>query len=160
MLPSILVLLLSLLAGGLQIGMALSLQDNLFADVSTACPNGAATTYQTAIDLQIAASSLNDFQPDYLQVEIVVPTFTTSQLGDTQTIIVSLLTSDTSDLSSGSPTTLAVFPTFTGASGAGAAGATYYVRLPTTCKKYLGVKVVKTGASNASTANITTKLKF
>lgn len=135
------------------------MQDASLADVSHTMPNGAATTYSSTFDLGIKASSPNDFLAQ-CELEIVVPNFTTTQLGDTQTITISVMTSDTSDLSTGSPVVLGSFPVYTGAGGAGATGGTLRFRPPTDVLRYIGTRAVKTGASNASTATVTNKLRF
>ena len=117
--------------------------------VTKALPNGAATTNSDAIDL--GTSTRGDFLAN-CEVLMTAPALTTGELGDTQTIIYTL--QHDTDPAFGTVTDLAPnVITQTGAGGIGAVGATYRLRLPTTVKRYIRMKQVKTGATNASTSS-------
>lgn len=121
---------------------------------SLALPNGAATTNSSGIDL--GNSDRGDFTAD-CEVVVTIPTLTTGQLGDTQTITYSLRHDD--DSAFGSDAELQQLAVQTGAGGAGAAGSTVRVRLPSNVARYLRLRAVKTGASNASTGSATLSLR-
>lgn len=121
-----------------------------------ALPNGANTTNGTGFDLEHGA--LGGFFAD-AEIVINAPALTTGELGDTQTITYSLRHSDAADFS-GDSELLGNLIVQTGAGGAGAAAAEKRVRLPSNVKRYVRARAVKTGASNASTANATTKMVF
>jgi hypothetical protein len=122
-----------------------------------ALPNGAATT-QSATGIDLGLSSRSDFLAEG-EVLVTAPTLTTGELGDTQTITYSLEHDDAVGFG-----TVATIPGFavvavqTGAGGAGAAGAIIRVRLPSSVKRYVRLKTVKAGASNASTKSATFEL--
>jgi hypothetical protein len=120
-----------------------------------ALPNGAATTNGTGIDL--ANSTRGEFVAE-CEAVVTAPALTTTQLGDGQTIAYHLY-HDTA-VGFGTETLIATLGTQTGAGGAGAAAAEYRLRLPSTVKRYLRLKTVKTGASNASTADAMLELAF
>lgn len=121
-----------------------------------ALPNGAATTNSTGIDLE--SNPGGSFVAD-TEVVINAPALTTTEIGDTQTITYSLRHSDAADFS-GDSELLGGLIVQTGAGGAGAAAAEKRVRLPSDVKRYVRLRAVKTGASNASTASATAKLVF
>lgn len=116
---------------------------------SFALPNGAATTNSAGIDL--ANSTKGDFVADG-ELVVNAPACTTGQLGDTQTLTYSVRHDDAADFSTDAELMPAVIVQ-TGAGGAGAAAAEKRLRLPTNVKRYVRVRCVKTGASNASTAS-------
>ncbi|MBN2584997.1 MAG: hypothetical protein JXL80_18190 [Planctomycetes bacterium] len=118
-----------------------------------ALPAGALTSYSTGIDL-----GLGDVLADF-EVKITAPALAVGQLADTTTVKYSL-EMDT-DSAFGSPTTLyGDLITQTGAGGAGAAEATATVRVPVDVEPYLRLKMVKTGAADASGASGTLELLF
>ena len=122
--------------------------------VTQALPNGAASVTSTAFDLE---SGTNGSFLANVEIEVTIPALTTSQLGDTQTITYILESAAASGF--GTIVTLnAGFHTQTGDGGAGDVGATKRLRLPSNVARYVRVKATKTGASNASTANMTVKL--
>lgn len=116
---------------------------------SFALPNGAATTNSAGIDL--ATSNRGDFVAD-CELVVNAPACTTGQLGDTQTLTYSVRHDDNADFSTDSELMPAVVVQ-TGAGGAGAVAAEKRLRLPLNVKRYVRVRCVKTGASNASTAS-------
>lgn len=141
---------LCLLLPMLALGMTFALKDKSLI-ITTALPNGAASTSSTGIDL--VAGTVGDNLAD---VEFVVeaPALTTSQLGDGQTITYIVETDN--DSAFGSATTvISSLILQTGAGGAGDGAETARFRLPSNCERYVRVKATKTGASNASTASFT-----
>ena len=128
-------------------GAILGLGDKLLT-VTTALPNGAASTTSTAIDLLSTAEFLAD-----VEFEVYVPALTVTQLADTQTITYIVETCAESGFSS--PTTfITSLGVQTGAGGAGCAEMRKRFRLPTTTLRYVRIKATKAGASNASTASM------
>ena len=123
---------------------------------SFALPNGANTTNSTGIDLESTPSG--SFVAD-TEIVINAPALTTGELGDTQTITYSLRQSANADFS-GDSELLGGLIVQTGAGGAGAAAAERRVRLPTNVQRYVRLRAVKTGASNASTKSGTMKMVF
>jgi hypothetical protein len=119
-------------------------------------PNGANTTNSNGIDLESQPGG--SFVAD-TEVVINAPALTTGQLGDTQTITYSLRHSPNADFS-GDSELYGGLIVQTGAGGAGAAAAERRVRLPTNVHRYVRLRAVKTGASNASTASGSMKLVF
>jgi hypothetical protein len=141
---------LTLLAFG-ALGMAGFATKDAQLTKTKALPNGAATTNSDPIDL--GATSRSDFVADH-EVLISAPALTTTELADTQTIKYTL--EHDSDSAFGGAATVPGFAdviTQTGAGGAGAAAATHRGKLPTNVKRFIRLKQVKTGASNASTSS-------
>lgn len=139
---------------GAMLGAGFLLKDKLLR-ATHALPNGAATTNGGGIDLG------TDTRSDFVaQCEAVVtaPALTTTQLGDTQTITYYLYHDTAAGF--GTETLLATLGVQTGAGGAGAATAEYRTKLPSNVKRYVRLKTVKAGASNASTASATFELAF
>ena len=131
--------------------MPFQLKDKLLL-LTTALPNGAATTVSSGIDIRPVSTKDDLVAP--CDFEVVIPALTTGQLADTQTITYSVEIDD--DVAFGSPTVyISSLAVQTGAGGAGAAGVTRRFALPSTSERYVRVKAVKTGASNASTASMT-----
>ena len=118
-------------------------------------PNGAATTVTDGIDTQNSARG--SFQAN-TEVLVEAPLLGATPLPDTQTITYQLF-HDTA-VGFGSETLLATLGVQTGAGGAGAAAATFRIRLPTTVKRYVRAKAVKTGAANASASAAAVSLRF
>lgn len=136
------------------LGTGFLLKDALLRSTH-ALPNGAATTNGAGIDL--ANSTRGEFVAE-CEAVITAPALTTGELGDGQTIAYHLY-HDTA-VGFGSETLIATLGTQTGAGGAGAAAAEYRIKLPSTVKRYLRLKTVKTGASNASTKSAILELAF
>lgn len=142
-------------AGTLAVGMAFSVPDALLV-VTKALPNGANTIYSDGFDL---GHGLAGDLVANVELKLTCPALTTGELADTQTITYSL----EHDTASGFGTT-ATIPGYaqlavqTGAGGAGAAAQVITVRLPVDVKRYVRVKAVKAGASNASTKSLTAEL--
>ncbi len=111
-----------------------------------AAPAGALTSYSTGMDL--GNSARGDLVAG-MEILVSAPAQTVGRLPDTQTIAYSLQMDH--DSAFGSPTDiLGTLITQTGAGGAGAVAATAQVRLPVHCERYLRLKMVKTGAADAS----------
>lgn len=146
-------------AGSMAVGMTLSNSYNVgdkLLQVTRALPNGAANVTSTSIDLGHGANGGNLADHEFL---IEAPAVNTTQLPNAQTLIYDVVTSDNADLSS--PTTAVTAAlTQTGAGGVGAAAASQRVRLPTDCKRYVGLKCTKSGAGDASGSEATFSLKF
>lgn len=123
---------------------------------SVTLPNGANTTNSNGIDLEHGAQG--EFLAD-AEFLIEAPALTTGELGDTQTITYSLRQSNAADFS-GDSEVLGGLIVQTGAGGAGAAAASKRVRLPSDVQRYVRLRAVKTGASNASTKSGSLKLLF
>lgn len=136
------------------LGAGFLLKDKLLRTVH-ALPNGAATTNGAGLDLGLTTRS--EFVAE-LEAVVSSPALTTGELGDGQTITYHLY-HDTA-VGFGSETLLATLGTVTGAGGAGAVAAEFRGKLPSNTKRYLRLKTVKVGASNASTKNGTLELAF
>ena len=122
-----------------------------------ALPNGAATTNSAGIDL--GNSARGDFVAP-LEVLIEAPAAAVGNLANGETIIYHLYHDTASDFS-GETLLLGTLITQTGAVGAGAAADSKRVALPTTVKRYLRCKSVKTGGTgNASPISGTVSLLF
>ena len=137
-------------------GMSFQVADKLLT-ITAALPNGATNTSTTAIDLEH-----NNARQDFLancEFLVSIPALTTTQLGDTQTITVSVETDNDAAFGSAKVVISSLF-VMTGAGGAGAAAASDRFRLPSNCERYVRVKATKTGASNASTASMTFQQLF
>lgn len=119
-------------------------------------PNGAATTTSTAIDLGHGSNGGNFTDNEFL---LEVPAVNATQLPNTQTLTYSVVSSASSDLSSPTVHNAAQLVQ-TGAGGAGAAAAQVRLRLPSDCKRYVGIKCVKSGAGDASAATATLRMLF
>lgn len=114
-----------------------------------ALPNGAATVY-SATPLNLELTSRADFIVGH-DLIIEAPACNTTQLPDTQTLKYSI--EHDSDPAFGSA--VALYPdvlTQTGASGAGCAAVSKRVALPSDVKSYVRLKIVKSGAGDASAA--------
>jgi len=116
----------------------------------SALPNGAVTTTTTGIDTENGT-----FGDCVAEVEALlsVPALTTGELPDAQTITYTI----EHDTDAAFGTAVKLFDTFvqTGAGGAGAAANSFRTKLPTSVKRHIRAKAVKTGASNASTKSMT-----
>lgn len=123
---------------------------------SVTLPNGANTTNSTAIDLKQGPTG--SFVAD-TEVVINAPALTVGQLADTQTITYSLRHSPNADLSGDSELAASLILQ-TGAGGVGAVAAERRVRLPSNVQRYVFLRALKVGASNASTASGTMKMVF
>lgn len=123
---------------------------------SKALPNGAAATTCDAIDL--GHGSHGDFVAD-VEFEIEAPALGATPMPDAKTMKYDVIHSDSSDLS-GPSTLIAAAITQTGAGGAGCDAATYRFRLPTSVKRYVGVKATGSGSGNASGSSFTLRARF
>lgn len=125
--------------------------------VTKALSNGAGSVTTDAIDLGLSANG--DLHAG-CELSIDAPALTTTQLPNAETMKYDVIHSDNSDLSS--PSTIAASVVVqTGAGGAGAAAISgTRFRLPSTVKRYVGVKVTKTGTGDASTVSTTVALVF
>lgn len=132
-------------------GMTFQVADKLLT-LTAALPNGAANTSTTAIDLE-HNNARENFLAD-CEFLVSIPALTTTQLGDTQTITVSVETDNDVAFGSAKVVISSLF-VMTGASGAGAAAASDRFRLPSNCERYVRIKATKAGTSNASTASMT-----
>lgn len=136
----------------LAVGVVLGLGDSTYR-LTKALPNGAATIVTDGIDLE---TSTGEFIAP-VEFEVIAPALTTGELADTQTITYSIETA--TDLAFTSPVVLmASFLVQTGAGGAGAVTATKRFTVPTNVLRFIRVKAVKAGASNASTKSVTFNL--
>jgi hypothetical protein len=115
-------------------------------EVTRALPNGAATV--TSTSLQVKADASKDFVAD-TELEIAAPAVTTAMLGDAATLKYSIVEGNAADLSDATVLAGDVLVQ-TGAGGAGAAAATKRFRLPSTVKKYVGLRAVKSAAGDAT----------
>ena len=143
-------------AGGLfLLGAALTLKDKALKITKT-LPNGVATVYSDAVDLQ------NSARGDFLaQVEFLLsaPALVVGDLGDADTVKYSVMHHTTSTLSSGT-VLYADILTQTGAGGAGAAAATAQFRLPIDVKGFVGIRAINSGAGDASDKSLTLEPVF
>lgn len=131
-------------------GMSFLMKDaNL--KVTKVLPAGALTVTSDAIDLM--TSTRGDFLAD-VEFLLSAPALTVGQLADASTVTYSI-EHDTDSAFGTVATLFASALVQTGAGGAGAAAATYRFRLPTTVKRYIRAKAVKTGAADASAASLT-----
>lgn len=133
--------------------MPLQMRDELLTKI-TALPNGATGVNGGSIDLHVISG---DF---WSQLEAIaeIAALTTTQLGDTQTITYKI---EHSDDNASFSTLFASIAVQTGAGGAGAAGTGLLrFKLPANVKRYIRLVATKTGASNASTANMNFYLVF
>lgn len=138
--------------------MGYKLQDYRVNDITRALPGSATTVYSTAFDLERPASTTREFLAE-TELEVTIPDLPAAQVANTETIVFAVLTSDSSDLSSGATTVYARVALYTG-TGSTVTGATHKVKLPTNVKRYVGISITKTGATDASSLTATLKLKF
>lgn len=126
--------------------------------LSLALPNGAANTLTNpAIDTGQssggnAALCGTDGMTEYL---ITVPALNTTQLPDAKTMKYDVVWADNAALTTNAVTYIAAALTQTGAGGAGAAGATFRCRLPSTAKRYVGLKATGSASGDATAAAAT-----
>lgn len=133
--------------------MPYQLQDAL-TNVSRALPNGAAAVTSSAIDLR-QATTLGHFGGAELLVN--APAMGVTPMSNGKTMIYDIIQSDNSDLSS--PSTLyAAIITQTGAGGAGCSAAEFRVGLPSTVKRYIGLKATGSASGDATGSTATMKL--
>ncbi len=125
-------------------------------EVSRALPNGAATVTSTA--LQAKNDVAKDFAAD-TELEISAPAVTTGMLGDAATLKYSVVEGNAADLSDATVLAADVLVQ-TGAAGAGAAAATKRFRLPSTVKKYVGLRAVKSAAGDATSVSAVMRFLF
>lgn len=136
------------------VGLGFLLKDKLLRTVH-ALPNGAATTNGAGLDLGLSTRS--EFVAE-CEAVVTSPALTVGELANGDTITYHLY-HDTA-VGFGTETLLATLGVVTGAGGVGAVAAEFRGRLPTTTKRYLRLKTVKTGTGNATTKNGTLELAF
>lgn len=121
-----------------------------------ALPNGAAATTTDAIDL--GHGSGGDL---HANVEFIInaPALGTTPMPNAKTMTYAVVESDASDLSN--PVVLydSVLVQ-TGAGGVGAAAASKRFKLPTTVKRYVGVRATGSGAGDASASSFNVEALF
>lgn len=109
-------------------------------------PTGAASAYTAGLDL---CNDTPDADPRGLELEVVAPALTTAKLPDTKTLTYDLQHDDA--VGFGTVATLAAAVIVqTGAGGTGAAGQTIRFAVPSTCKRYVRLKV--TGVATVAPA--------
>lgn len=136
------------------VGTVVGLQDRTLT-ITQALPNGAATVSSAGIDLESTPVTA-DFVP-HVEFTVTIPALTVTELADTQTITYSVETSAASNFSS--PTVLiSSLAVQTGAGGIGSLGSVKRFQVATDSQRYIRVKAVKTGASNASTSSMIFRL--
>lgn len=124
--------------------------------ITSALPNGAASTTSSAVDLQNTANG--DFAAE-VEFEVSAPALVVGDLPNADTMIYDIVHSVNSDLSS--PATLIEnLITQTGAGGIGAAAATARFRVPNGVRRYIGVKATNSGAGDASDKSLTFTPRF
>lgn len=125
-------------------------------NLTLALPNGAASTTSSAIDL--GNGTKGDFVAP-MELLVDAPAMGATPMPDNKTMIYDIIHSVNSDLSS--PATLIpAFITQTGASSAGCAAAQARLRLPSTVRRYIGLKATGSASGNASSATATLKPQF
>lgn len=125
--------------------------------ITRALPNGAATVNSNGIDL----GSKTAWGDRLAQCELLLsaPALTTTQQPDAKTLTYTIQHDDASDF--GSAATLAGSVIVqTGAGGAGAAAATFRMKIPTNCKRYVRVAIVGSATGDSSGASATLELLF
>lgn len=138
--------------------MSFNLRDML-AKLTVALPNGAATVYATP---GIDTGKVTSFGQQLANMEFLLsaPALVVGDLGDAATMKYSIVT-DTVDPIDGSSVALYTdILTQTGAGGAGAAAATVRFKLPTNASRIIGLKVVNSGAGDASDKSATLEVLF
>lgn len=135
--------------------MSLNLKDAKLKK-NKALPNGAAATTTDAIDL--GHGSGGELVAD---VEFVInaPALGATPLPDGKTMIYAVVESDNADLSSPTVVYDRVLVQ-TGAGGAGAVAASKRFRLPTTVKRYIGVRATGSAAGDASASSFNFEALF
>lgn len=121
-----------------------------------ALPNGAATVNQAA-GFDLMNSPTGDFLAE-CELRVAAPALTTGELADAGTNIYFAIGSTSADLSN--PTLIQEIGRQTGAGGAGAAAAAYRWRAPTNVPRYVGIRITKSAAGNASAKSATVTLQF
>ncbi len=123
-----------------------------------ALPNNASTTVNgTSLDLG-SAMGQNDARLADCELLLTAPALNTTMLPDTRTMTYSLQCDE--DSAFGSPRTLvASCIVQTGAAGAGAAEATFRMKLPSDCERYIRAVAVS-GASVTDSSSLKMKLEL
>ncbi len=124
--------------------------------ITRALPNGAAATTTTAVDLGHGANGLALANVEFL---ISAPALGATPLPNTKTMTYAVVHSDNADLSS--PVVLydAVLVQ-TGAGGVGDVAKTARFRVPSNCKRYIGVRATGSAAGDASGSSFTLEPLF
>lgn len=146
-----------MLGAGLAVGTAFQVRDKSLT-VSKALSNGAGAVYTDGIDLGHGTHP-QVMLPNF-EIEIDAPALTTTLLPNSETMTYDIQHDD--DPAFGTVATLltaVVVQTGAGGVGAAAIEATK-ARLPSSVKRYIRMKVTKTGTGNASTVSGTMRLVF
>lgn len=136
--------------------MSQQLREDAQLTNTRALPSGASTVNSAGIDLDVTVNS--NFAAN-CEMEVVAPAVNATELPDTQTLTY-VLQHDT-DPAFGSATSLtASLIVQTGAGGAGAVSQTVRFQLPSNVKRYVRLRVTKSGTGDASGKTATMKLLF
>lgn len=125
-------------------------------EITRALPNGAATV--TSTSLQLKGETNREFHAG-TELEISAPALATGVLADAATVKYHVVQGDAADLSDATVVAAEVIVQ-TGAGGAGAGAATVRYRPPSTIKKYIGLRIVKSGAGDATGSSATMRMLF
>ena len=118
----------------------------------------ASSTNSTSVDLGTAYSSGLNPRLAPMEVEVVLPALTTTQLPNTRTVIYDL--QDSSDNATFTDK-LSAIGTSTGAGGAGAAAAAIRIKLPSTTARYFRVQATTSaGTTSCAAASCYVYLRF
>jgi hypothetical protein len=115
-----------------------------------ALPAGASAVVSDPIDTGISPTGKQAMDVEYA---IAIPALTTAQLPNGQAITYELIGSDSEDMSS--PVAVSAATTQTGAGGVGAAADRLTARLAQDAPRYVAARATKTGAADASAAEMT-----
>jgi hypothetical protein len=126
-------------------------------EVTRALPNGAATV-TSATAIQVKSEAALELQAD-VELELSAPALTTALNADAATVKYSIVHGNAADLSDAAVLAGDVLVQ-TGAGGAGSAAATARYKLPSTCKKYVGMRIVKSGSGDATALSATLSMRF
>lgn len=126
-------------------------------EVSRALPNGANTVTSTA-GIPVKSDAGMELQADF-ELEISAPALATGIHADAATVKYHIVHGNAADLSDAAVLAADIL-TQTGAGGLGSAAATARYRLPSTCKKYVGLRIVKSGAGDATGLTATLSARF
>lgn len=125
--------------------------------VTRALPNGAAAVNSTGIDLE--HGSRGDVVQN-MELRIEAPAVSVTQLPDTQTLKYDVECADDSGFATNLTVLAKEAVVQTGAGGAGAAAQNVNFRLGVDCRRFVRVKVTKSGAGDATAATATISLVF
>lgn len=155
MIPIALILaLLLLIVGGLYVAHPLAIRDAALK-LTKALPNGAAATTTDPIDL----GGPNGVHVSNVEFLISSPALGATPLPNSKTMTFAVMHSDNADLSSPSVLYDAVVVQ-TGAGGVGDVAKTGRFRVPSNCKRYIGVRATGSAAGDASGSSFTVEAMF